>query len=156
MTAVQQYEQVKYLGIEFSRAGIKKMAGARTDRQARKEDIQGICVKYGRPGERTWFQVIVGVILLGIAIYLLLDVLTWLFVTGGTRSFMSVGPVPFLVGIGGWLVWDAVKPQYYLEVTANTKTYKFAFERAPQAAKLKKFLELAAGLGYAVDTAALK
>lgn len=144
-------EQIDYLGVRISHEGFANMYGARTEKLVPRDEISQIELKYGRVGERSWFQLAFGLLCLGIAAWQFLGILIWIF-GGGTLSGAGVLIMGLLLGIGGWAVWDSLRKQWYFDIeTTNMKKQKIAFDGKVDDDALKAFVQQARQMGYQVQ-----
>lgn len=154
MTETTAEPSVAYLGVQFSLAGIASVYGARTSLFIPRDDIHSIALKYGYPGERRLFQLILGFVLLGIALWQLGGVLLYLYLSGKI-DISSIGVVLPLTGVGTWLLYDAFHRAWFFEVETHGKIKKLPVEGKPSPEIFKQFLVLAQRLGYVIDVSAL-
>lgn len=148
---MERPEAVNYLGVEVSRTGVAKLYGVRVERFIPRNEILELHLKRGYPGERRLLQLVLGSVLLGFMGLQLVDFFIWL-LRGGTQYVENVLVLFMLACAGGWLLWDATRAQWYLEVKTQDRTRKLAFERKIDAAVLTVFLNYARQLGYSVDS----
>jgi hypothetical protein len=151
---LNEFQALRYQGIEISRTGIASVYGARVNYKIAREEIWALAIKRGHPGERRWLQLVISILLLGWVAVLALDLLLWL-VRGGTRFTHDLVAPLFLASIGGWLLWDVLRPQWYLEIQLQEKTRKLAFDFKLDRAQLDLFLTTAGLMGYSIDASAL-
>lgn len=144
-------ESIKYLNVEISRKGVSKVYGARVERFIPRDEVRVLHVKYGYPGERAWLQLGLATLLLGAAAIQIADLLFWL-LGGGTRYTSNILVLFVLIGLGGWLLWDVLHPQWYLEVHTPEKVRKFAFNQRVDLMLFSTFLTYAKEMGYFIDT----
>lgn len=154
MVDMAEMESIRLLGVEFSRKGIASVYGARTDLFIAHDDIREIKLRYGQAGERRWLQIPLAVVILGAAVLQIVDLLRWLFF-GGTRYDFQILVLVVLIGVGGWLLWDAVRKQWYMEVQTLHKTRKLAFHEKVSEPMLQLFVQYAQQFGYSIDASEL-
>ena len=155
MDNFQQIGGIQYLGVRVSPAGIANMHGARTVLTISKQDLRRIRLEYGAPGERWWLELIIGLALLGVVGLQALNLLNWMFFGGRIYDVCFVVPL-LCSGTGGWLIWDAVRKQWYLAVETDQKVRKITFDETPKIAELSAFLQVANQLGYSIDLSPLE
>jgi hypothetical protein len=143
--------QIDYQGVRFSDEGIAAMVGVRQDKFVARNEINALRLKYGRAGDRTWFQAAFGLVCILGGLWLSLGLLNWLLSAGRISIGTPLGMV-LLFGIGGWALWDALRSQWYFEVeTSSMKRKKIGFIGAVDEAILQEFLQQARQMGYTVD-----
>jgi len=147
---ISSIEGIRYAGVQITREGLAKVYGARTELSITKNEIRAMRLVYGVPGERRWLQLIVGPFLLGLAALQIVNLILWL-IRGGTRSVADILVLVFLIGIGGWVTWDAFRKQWYVAVETQDKTHKLAFDEKPNPEMLKRLIQIGARLGYPID-----
>jgi hypothetical protein len=146
-----QETQVDYQGVRFSGEGIAAMVGVRRDKFVARSEIHAIRLKYGRAGDRAWFQAAFGLVCLLGGLWLILSFLNWLMYGGRISIGIPLGIVT-LLGIGGWALWDAFRNQWYFEVkTSSMKREKITFAGSVDESILQEFLQQARQMGYVVD-----
>jgi hypothetical protein len=155
MDNFQQIGGIQYLGVRFSLEGMANMHGARTVLSISKQDLRRIRLEYGVPGERWWLELLIGLVLLGVVGLQGLSFLSWLVFGGKMYDVCFVIPL-ICAGAGGWLVWDAVRKQWYLAVETDQKVCKVSFDENPKIAELSAFLQGANQLGYSIDLSPLQ
>jgi hypothetical protein len=105
-----EIDQIDYQGVRFSGEGIAAMVGVRRDKFVARNEINAIRLKYGRAGDRAWFQAAFGLACALAGLWLSLGFLSWLLYGGRISIGTPLGMV-LLFGIGGWALWDAFSSQ---------------------------------------------
>ena len=145
--------QIDYQGVRFSDEGIAAMVGARRDKFVPRREIDTIRLKYGRAGDRIWFEAAFGLVCVLAGLWLSMSFISWLFY-GGRMSFLVVAGTVMLLGLGGWALWDAFREQWYFEIeTSDMGLAKIGFVGSVDEKVLKDFLQHARQMGYQVDDA---
>jgi len=148
------FDKVQYAGIAISTKGIAKVYGARLESFIPRQEIREICLKYGRAGERRWLQILFAIALLGWAAQRIFAIFLWLTDGGVMYIRMFVMPLP-LLGVGGWLMWDLLRPQWHLEVQTAAKTHRLIFDGKVEKSMLSQYINAARQLGYWIDATPL-
>ena len=150
MIDLKTLQKLQYMGVEVSPQGIASVYGARTELCIPREEVRTLRVLYGTPGERRWLQIPFALALLGLAAWKIVDLITWLF-GGGTRTTLDVIVLVVLIGVGGWLLRDATRPQWFVQVETQEKKRNLAFHGKVDEVMLNILLDYARLIGYHVE-----
>ena len=155
MDNLQQINGIEYMSVRFSPTGIANMHGVRTVFSINKQDIHRIRLEYGVPGERWWLELMIGLLLLGVVGLQGVSFISWFWFGGKIYDLCFLTPL-LCASAGGWLVWDAVRKQWYLSVETDQKVRKVSFDANPKNLELYAFLQVANQLGYSIDLSLLQ
>lgn len=149
MESPKQANGVRFHNIAFDSQGITLLSGQSKLLFIAKNDIRKITLKHGFQSERPIIQVLFGIVLVGLGIYLLVD---FILLAAVQRTIYDVGCLsPLLLPVGGWFVLDGIRKRLYFEVSLENDTRKFPLGKNPDKGELQKFIKIASQLGYPVD-----
>ncbi|MEO5931693.1 MAG: hypothetical protein ABIR47_17290 [Candidatus Kapaibacterium sp.] len=94
------------------------------------ENIRSVMLLRGSPAERPRIQVIAGIAFLGLGAYFLINLLMNLInperIVGGF-GIRAVIVIPFILFMGGWLVYTALRRRYFLLIQSEKDRRKIVF-----------------------------
>jgi hypothetical protein len=140
---------VRFHDILFDQHGISLLSGQSKLLFIEKKEVQKIVLKHGFQSERPIVQILFGIVLTGLGIYLLVDFILLAIVQ---RTIYDVGCLsPLLLPVGFWFIVDGFRKRLYFEVSLENDTRKFPLGKNPDKGELQKFIKIASQLGYPVD-----
>lgn len=149
MEGPNQTKAVRFHDIQFDQEGISLLSGQSKLLFIAKKDIQKISLKHGFQSERPSVQILFGIVLVGLGIYLLVDFLLLAVVR---RTIYDVGCLsPLLLPVGIWFIADGFRKRFYFEASLENDARKFPLGKNPDQGELQKFIKIASQLGYPID-----
>lgn len=149
-----QANAVRFHNIEFSPEGIALLSQNSKLLFVAKKEIRQITLKYGFQSERPIVEIIFGIIVLGLGVYLILDIILKAFIYRITHVEELLGLL--LLPIGGWFFIDGFRKRLYFEVKLDNDKRKFPLGKNPDKNELRKFTQYASQLGYVIDASFLE
>jgi hypothetical protein len=150
---VQAGESLEHGGIRFSTDLIAELDRGRSVIRIPREDVRRIALCWGFQAPRPFVQAVLGIGLLLAGIYILVRIIMELMAHGGqVVGRLLIGLV--IVGLlGGWLLFEAFKRGYYLEVRTEKRTEKLRFNRRLSRAEIEEFVaSVRSQMGWIIDT----
>lgn len=144
--ATRESQQLRYLNIVISEAGIAELNGDYYSVFIRKADVRTIEVKYGWRAERPLLHGVGGMALAG------LGILGIKMLLGSDFILSARWGLGFLVfgALGGWLIWEAFRRGYYLHVACARESRKLIFAGEVRIDELRSFVRKIEELGYGI------
>lgn len=118
-----------------------------------KKNIRNIVLRYGFQSERPIAQVVFGLFVTVLGLYLVLD---FLLIAQIHRIVYDVACLsPLLLPVGIWFTLDGLRKRLYFEVILDNDVRKFPLGKDPNEDQLRQFIKHASQLGYVIDAGIL-
>ena len=124
---------LSYDTIVVSPRGITEAHGRRAVLFVPAAEIDGIALKFGRSDHRPIFSMTVGVVLLAVGVFGLVEIFL---APKGYRY--ELGMIAF-GAIGGSLIFDTMKQRYFLEVRSRQGPIRLVFSKQAQRKEIQDF-----------------
>ena len=138
-------------GIRFSETELAEVDQGRPVLRVRRERIQHIQLRWGSRAARPLVQVLLGTVFLATGC-VIQGLMLWEWLrNGGVIHVEVVVGLAILALMGGWLLFDALKKGYFLEVSTDSRKEKLRFDRRLSLQKIESLLaEARQRFGYTV------
>ena len=109
-----QFDTVRYQGVEFSNRGVTLFGGQSKLLFVDKKDIRKINLQYGFQSERPIAEIVFGIIVIGLGVYFFVKFLLEILVN--RIAYVDDVLSLLLLPVGGWFVIDGFRKRLYFEV----------------------------------------
>lgn len=153
MANVQGSESLEKGGIRFSEKLLAELDRGRPVVRITRGDVRHIALRWGFQAPRPFVQTVLGAGLLLGGVFILVKIILELRAHGGEISGrLLIGLV--IVGLfGGWLLFEAFKRGYYLEVRTEKRAEKLRFSRQLSREEIEEFIaSVRSQMGWIIDT----
>jgi len=151
--AVQYF--IEYNGVRFWPDRIELLGAGSPIASEKKENVRCITARHMFQAERPLLQLIIGGVLLSFLVALIYNVALWL-LFGGKMYASTLYLMVIPGGLGGYLVWQALKRGPLLLVELDHSQRKFPFNQKVDQDTLVRFLNEASKMGYNIDISSVK
>jgi hypothetical protein len=132
---------IRYLTVELSARGIAEIQDNGPPVFVPRQEIRRIEFQRGSPAERLIVQIIAGIACFIVGVVCLLQVLAFISFGGVTSRYMGDGGIATI--FGGWMIWTAIKPAYFLRGETDRDVRKIVFHGSVQCSEIERLLQRA-------------
>lgn len=141
---------IECCGVRLLPERIDLIQGGSPVASVKKENVRSITARYMFQAERPLLQIIIGAAFLLVMLWPVIQIVrTILF--GGTVYAEMIAYLVLPAGIGGYLLWNALKRSQVLLVEMDHGQRKFPFNRKVDQQTLLNIFKIANEMGYNVD-----
>lgn len=145
---------IECCGVRLLPERIDLIQGGSPVASVKKENVRSITARYMFQAERPLLQIIIGSAFLLVMLWMMLQIILTA-TTGGTIYIETIAGLVIPGGIGGFLLWTALKRGQVLLVEMDHGQRKFPFNRKVDQQTLLNIFKIASEMGYNVDVSSV-
>lgn len=133
--------EVSLKGIHFNSEGVENRQDEVPFLYIRKEEVQSIALRRGKLSNNPTMQQLLGTAFTILGFFAIVTIVQVYKVTGVLPLFELNLYLTAFIPIGVWVIHDALKQGYYLEIATQSTSRKFRFEKMVNQPEVANFID---------------